>query len=128
MRLLALSILLGAITCALTPSRYLNVRPPEPDETGISVDQILKQHLQAIGGKAAFDKLKSRVMKGTYALPTKGYSTTVEVYAKPPNKYAFYMTGPSNTAARGFNGALGWSRNYAEEGLRTLTGAELLSD
>ena len=128
MKFLALPILLGAIICALTASQYMNVRPPEQDEAPISVDQILNQHLQAIGGKAAFDKLKSRVMKGTYALPTKGYSTTVEVYAKAPNKYAFYMTGEGNTAARGFNGELGWSRNYAEEGLRTLAGAELLSD
>ena len=67
-------------------------------------------------------------MKGTYALPTKGYSTTIEVYAKAPNKYAFYMTGKDNTAARGFNGTLGWSRNYAEEGLRVLAGAELSAD
>jgi len=128
MKPLALPILLGAIISALTPSQYVKVRSPEPDEAVISVDQILNQHLHAIGGQAAFDKLKSRVMKGTYALPTKGYSTTVEVYAKAPNKYAFYMTGEGNTAARGFNGAQGWSRNYAEEGLRTLTGAELLSD
>jgi len=128
MKLIPATILLGLIIFTSVPNQSMNGRLREQDVFDVTVEQILEQHLRAIGGPAAFDKLTSRIMKGTYALPTKGYSTTIEVYAKAPNKYALYMTGKDNTAARGFNGTLGWSRNYSEEGLRVLTGAELSAD
>lgn len=131
MRLIPAMVSLGVLLCAISawaPAHSMNGSPPEQGDAVVTVDQVLEHHLRAIGGAAAFDKIDSRVMKGTYALPTKGYSTRVEVYAKAPNKYAFYMSGAGSTAARGFNGSLGWSRNYAEEGLRVLTGEELKAD
>jgi len=124
-------LLLSLVAAISVPTQNLEAqspKPPKPDDPVVTVDQILSQYLRAVGGKAAFEKLKSRVMKGTYVLPTKGYTTTVEVYAKAPDKYAFLFTGKHSTAARGFNGTIGWSRDYSEQGLRVLTGAELIAD
>jgi hypothetical protein len=89
---------------------------------------ILNRYEQAIGGRSAFAHLKTRVAKGTYALPTKGYSTPVVVYSEAPARSAFYMTGGKSTAARGFDGETGWSRDFSEKGLRMLSGDELRAD
>jgi hypothetical protein len=67
-------------------------------------------------------------MKGTYSLPARSYSTSVEFYAKAPNRFAFRMMGKGSTAARGFNGTVGWSHDFAEEGLRLLEGPLLEAD
>jgi len=93
-----------------------------------TVEQVLDKYVQSIGGRAALEKLSSRVMKGSYAIPTKSYSTTVEMYWKAPNKFKLVFTGKRNTAARGFDGTTGWSRDWSEEGLRELKGTELLAD
>jgi hypothetical protein len=93
-----------------------------------SPDEILAHYLRAIGGRDAIGRVHSRVMNGTYAIPSKGYSTTLTVYAEAPGKYAFYMTGKRNSACRGFDGILGWSRDFSEEGLRELKGDELAAE
>jgi hypothetical protein len=93
-----------------------------------TVDHILDKYIKSIGGRAAFEKLSSRVMKGSYAIPTKNYTTTVEMYWKAPNKFKLVFTGKRNTAARGFDGNTGWSRDWSEEGLRELKGNELIAD
>ena len=90
-----------------------------------SVEAILQQSVEAAGGRANIERHTSRIMKGTYALPTRNYSTTVEFYAKAPNRFAFWMTGKGSTATRGFNGTVGWSRDFAEEGLKLLEGPVL---
>src|SRR6187549_2564163 len=81
-----------------------------------SPDEILARYVRAIGGREAISRVHSRVMNGAYAIPSKGYSTTLTVYAEAPGKYAFYMTGKRNSASRGFDGILGWSRDFSEEG------------
>ena len=93
-----------------------------------SVDALLDRYVSALGGRAAIEHHTTRVMKGTYAIPTKNYSTKVEAYAKAPDRFAFHMTGKGSTAARGFNGTIGWSRDFSEEGLRLLDGAALDAD
>lgn len=125
MRRLAQTILPGLFICASVAGQSAN---SVAETRSATTDAVIQQYLQALGGRAAFEKLKSRSMKGTYSLPTKNYSTPLEIYQKAPDKYAFYMTGKDNTAARGYDGGLGWSRNYSEEGLRILDGAELAAD
>jgi hypothetical protein len=93
-----------------------------------SAEWIIDRYVSALGGKDAFEKITSRIMKGSYSLPVKRYTTGVEMYFKAPGKFRLAFTGSNNTAARGFDGRTGWSKDYSEEGLRILDGAELTAD
>ena len=56
-----------------------------PFASAQSVDEILDKYVQAVGGKAAIEKVTTRVMKGKLENPDEGPSPT-EIYAKAPNK------------------------------------------
>lgn len=116
-----------AMAIAATPIAA-RVRSPTQISGLPSVDAVLDKYVTALGGRAAIERHTTRLMKGTYAIPTKNYSTTVEAYAKAPDRFAFHMTGKGSTASRGFNGTVGWSRDFSEEGLRLLDGATLDAD
>lgn len=88
-----------------------------------TVDQILDRYIEAIGGKAAFDKLTSRVMIGSFEVAARGLTVPLEVYAKPPDIRVEIMG--FGEASQGFNGELGWSMNVNDNGLRELTGPPL---
>ncbi len=51
-----------------------------------TVPEILAKYVQAIGGKAANEKIKSRVTKGTVEISPMGIKGTFESYAAAPNK------------------------------------------
>jgi len=74
-----------------------------------SVDQILDKYATAIGGKAAFDKLTSRVSTGSLQLDQIPVSGPETIYEKPPNKQ-MRMTEMASigTYRYGFNGSIGW--------------------
>ncbi len=79
-----LSVALGVAAAAQAP------QPPEPKPAAAlpTVDQVLDRYVEALGGKAAVEKLNSRVSKGTFDAVAQGASGTVEIYAKAPNKLA----------------------------------------
>lgn len=85
-------------------------------------DQITDKYLQAIGTGEAYDKLKSRVMKGTM-VDAKGSSFAVEAYQAAPNKMVMITTLPDGVAAQGYNGIVGWE--VSPNGQRELKGSEL---
>lgn len=90
-----------------------------------AVDQIIDKYEQASGGKAAWDKLTSRVEKGTFEMEQMEGSGTQEIYAKAPNKELFVTDLPSfGVVQRGFNGTAGWQDN-PQTGLADVTGDEL---
>jgi hypothetical protein len=90
-----------------------------------SADQIVTKYVQAVGGKAAIEKLNSRQTKGTFDLPAMGVSAGMEAYAKAPNKSAFTIDVPGfGLVQRGYNGTVGWESN-PQNGLRDLSGNEL---
>src|SRR4051812_47578463 len=93
---LALAILMAARAFAQAPT----------------VDQILDRYVEAIGGKAAFDKLTSRVMIGSFENPARGLTVPFEVYAKATD-IRVEITGLGE-ASQGFNGVAGWSMNVTE--------------
>jgi hypothetical protein len=51
-----------------------------------TVDQVLDKYVTALGGRAAFEKLTSRVSKGTVEIPDASISGTIEVSEKAPDK------------------------------------------
>ena len=93
-----------------------------------TVDQILDNYVQAIGGKAAFEKLKTRVMKGTWENLTTTRVSPIEIYAKSPNKRVEIFIAGDYDSSRGFNGAVGWSLNMTETGFRELSGHGLAAE
>ena len=102
-------------------------KPPEakPAAALPSADQIIDKYVQAIGGKAAIEKITSREMKGTFEIAAMGVSGPFESYSKAPNKnmISIDITG-FGTVQRGYNGAVGWDSN-PQTGLRELSGGEL---
>ncbi|MEW6125654.1 MAG: c-type cytochrome [Acidobacteriota bacterium] len=71
-------------------------------------DQILQKYVEAVGGKAAIEKVQSRQMKGTYTRQG-GQPLPYEVL-QTPGKLLLTVTTPQGTNVRGFNGTTGWSQ------------------
>ena len=90
-----------------------------------TVDQILAKNIEASGGKAALEKLNSRVEKGTIEVVTFGVSGPIEMYAKAPNKQFSRSTFEGyGEVLQGFDGKTGWVKT-PDAGLREMSGAEL---
>ncbi len=89
-----------------------------------SVDQILDRYIEASGGRAAWEKVNSRVSKGTIDMPTMNVSGTVEVHEKAPNRMLITVTIGGAVFTQGFDGNVGWATD-PENGLREQTGPEL---
>lgn len=107
---------------ATSPAPAAAATPSAPLPT---VDQIIDKYEQASGGKAAWDKLTSRVEKGTFEMEQMEGSGTQEIYAKAPNKELFVTDIPSfGVVQRGFNGTAGWQDN-PQTGLVDVTGDDL---
>ncbi len=90
-----------------------------------SLDDVLKKSLEATGGKAAIEKVNSRVAKGTFEIPAMGASGSVETYSKAPNKTLTVVTLEGlGVITQGYDGKTAWAKDPFQ-GLRDLTGAEL---
>ena len=84
-----------------------------------SVDDVLAKYLDAIGGAARIDAVKSRVVKGTVDVVGVSRGGKFETYTQAPNKIASLTEAhPMGSLRDGFNGQTGWSRTAA--GLRIL--------
>ena len=103
---------------------FMAVIPALGQEKAPTVDQILDKYVQAIGGKAAHEKLTSRTGKGTFDIPAMGAGGPLEMYAKAPNKSLAIITIEGFGVVRqGYTGTVGWSDD-PQSGMRELTGAE----
>lgn len=90
-----------------------------------TVDQILAKSVQADGGKAATEKLTSRVLKGTIEVPTFNASGNIEMYAKAPDKQLSRSEFEGyGEVLQGYDGKSGWAKT-PDGGLRELSGVEL---
>jgi len=86
-------------------------------------DQILDKYTQALGGPAAIEKLKSRVMKGTVTTAA-GLSMGYELYQSGSDKVLALITPPQQPVVeRGFNGNVGWEKS--PKGIRDLADGEV---
>ena len=114
---MCLIVLLAGLTAAVAQTT--------PQANLPSVDQVLDKYVRAIGGKAALEKLTSRVSKGTLEMDQLPGPAAEEIYAKAPNKqYMVTDLSSFGQARRGFNGAVGWEDN-PQNGMREITGPEL---
>lgn len=90
-----------------------------------TVKEILAKYVQAIGGKQANEKIKSRMSKGTVELSPMGIKGTFENYAAAPNKsIARVNLAGIGELVEGFDGTTAWSINPIQ-GNRDKQGEEL---
>src|SRR6185295_454528 len=98
------------------PAGATKVTPP-------TAEQILTKYMEALGGSAAIEKLKTRSMKGTW-LARDGVTLGYEVYQSAPDKIYTVLTTPKQGVfERGFNGRTAWEKSARR--LRDLEGLEL---
>jgi hypothetical protein len=105
--------------------------PPEGGPAGLrpvaalpSVDQVLDKYIQALGGRVAIEKIKTRVMKGTQ-IGWDGTAFPLEIYREAPNKFLSSITRPQGLVLQGYDGTIGWLKN--PRGQRELTGDDLMA-
>lgn len=93
--------------------------------TGLpSADELLARHVQALGGKAALEKITSRSLKGTLELPALGANSPWASLAKAPDKTWQQFDVPTiGTITEGFDGRVAWSQSTL--GALDKSGAEL---
>ena len=97
----------------LFPGLILCVAPlslPAQPQTGPAlptVDEIVARHVQATGGRAAWEKLTSQTRQGV-ALPDSA-NLPLESASQTPNQWTFTIRMPNGrTLKHGFDGAQGW--------------------
>jgi predicted O-methyltransferase YrrM len=72
-----------------------------------TVDEIVARHVQATGGKAAWEKLASQTRQGV-ALPDSA-NLPLESASRPPNQWTFTIRmSNGRTLKHGFDGVQGW--------------------
>jgi photosynthetic reaction center cytochrome c subunit len=81
--------------------------PGAPGPALPTADQLLAKYVQAMGGAAAIQKVKSRVEKGTTTTAAGG-RFAVEVFAKAPDKRLSVMHTPNGDNITIVNGQTGW--------------------
>jgi thiol-disulfide isomerase/thioredoxin len=90
-----------------------------------TMDAVLNAYLNAIGGREAQEKLKSRVIKGRIDLAGAASWGQLEIYSKAPNKSLTVMNvEPMGQIKHGYDGCTAWSVGDTL-GLKTLTGPSL---
>jgi len=87
--------------------------PPAAAPSLPSVDQVLAKYVQALGGEQALRKVTSRLITGTWELPTgPGGNTPVpaqlERYQKAPNLTMSISRTAKFTTEQGFDGTTAW--------------------
>lgn len=107
---------------AKTPDKPADAKPAKLP----SAKKILAKYLQAIGGRAANEKFKTRLTKGTLEFAPVGIKGTFETYAAAPDK-SYNKTNLQGIGeiVEGFDGTTAWSVNPIQ-GNRVKEGEELL--
>jgi hypothetical protein len=102
---LASAVKLGYVTSS--------IQSPPSSASLPTADQVLDNYVQALGGKAALEKVTSRMIKGE--IEWNDGEGTAEHYFKAPNKYMSVtnLVGiiTHGVLRDGFNGAAGWTVN-----------------
>lgn len=71
-----------------------------------TADQLFDRYLQAVGGAASVEKIKSRVMKGTIAFGD--INVLIEIYSKDPDKRISFSHMAGGDSVTAFDGHEGW--------------------
>jgi len=92
-----------------------------------SGEELIEKYIAATGGRAAYEKVKSRTVQATLAVPAQKMSGQVIVYQKSPGLYLETATvAGAGTEQRGYDTktGVGWSTSDMS-GVRLVKGDEL---
>lgn len=89
-----------------------------------SVELILENYVKAVGGRKALEKLKTRVMTGTFTT-SRGTTAKTIIYQAAPNKKVEIRDFSDRRFSSGFDGKIGWQQDEGKEHKET-TGENLL--
>src|SRR5437763_5937150 len=115
----------------------LGLKPSEPSATNSitatqlstedakkKADEVLANYVTALGGRAAIEKITSRVAKGNFEVSGIAMSGPVEIYAKAPNLMLLVLQMPGQeTFKDGFDRMVGWEQN-PDDGITDKAGLE----
>lgn len=88
-----------------------------------SPEAILAKYTQAVGGKEAIEKIKTRVIKGQ-SVTASGQGFPLEIVFASPDKYTLSVTLPQAASTQKFNGSAGWIKNARED--RAMDSVDLM--
>ena len=121
----------GAFTNTTRADDEAKVPAPLP-----TADQVFDKYIEALGGRDAVGKIKTRTTKATLLRPklinsgtpkaailNRAETWTVETFHKAPNKYLAVVTTPDGVISQGFNGTVGWTKTGRDQ--RQMNAAEL---
>jgi len=91
-------------------------------EAGPTGDQMIDKYLQAVGGAAAIEKVRSRVMKGTITFGDR--NIPIDIYSKDPDKRISFTHTPDGDSVTAFDGHEGWL-GFPGRPAREMHGSEL---
>jgi hypothetical protein len=90
-----------------------------------TVDSVLAKSVEALGGKAALEKIKTRYVKGEMELAVLSLKGPWEVSAKAPNKQVSHVEiAGAGITEEGFDGKVAWAKGPGGA-VREKTGEEL---
>jgi hypothetical protein len=75
--------------------------------------QVVDKYLQAIGGSAAADRIRTRVMKGSF-IGADGKPMPFEIHLQAPDKALVIITNPQGNVTQAVNGGKGWIKTPKE--------------
>jgi hypothetical protein len=103
---------LGLLLVQLLPAGEVSAQHTSP-----AVDQILERYIEAVGGRDAVAKLRTRVMTGRLVtdLPSRSppvyEEVSIEIRAASANGYLVTEQSAGGTRWDGFDGAIQWSQD-----------------
>ena len=108
-----------------TPAKQPPVAPPQPSGAPVlpAAQEIFERYTQAIGGRDAWQKLTSRVSRGTVRIEGIDGTGTLLVYERAPHQSLSAMTMANGYVFReGFDGKASWEQDPAGK-VKLLEGA-----
>ena len=71
------------LSLALAVAAFAQEAKPKPAEGMPTADQIIEKYVQAMGGKAAIEKLNSRTTKASFEIPSMGAAARSKPLPRP---------------------------------------------
>lgn len=101
-------LLAGQVACSRVGPSNEATPKPTPDQTAF-VDQILAHYVEAVGGQAAIEQVKTYQAKGTFATSISPQQGAFETWGKEPDKTLSVIEYPRlGTFKKGFDGETRW--------------------